>query len=212
MRGDSTPSVICLRAGLAPAGDGREAYGPGARSAGVDRSPLVIGLAGVFGGMTLLLVVLAAVFGDPVVALMTVPFAAATYVFWYHASGRIRSGLRERVRRERPGRVADGRREQGGFGAGPRFGREARTRAGREARADGRSRRRAPGPGSDSGGPAGEAPSRREAYRALGLEEGADDAAVRRAYREKVKAVHPDRGGDEVEFKRVTRAYERLTE
>ena len=42
---------------------------------------------------------------------------------------------------------------------------------------------------------------------------GADEAAVRSAYRERVKEVHPDRpSGDEDEFKRVNRAYERLTE
>ncbi|MFC7114352.1 DnaJ domain-containing protein [Natronoarchaeum sp. GCM10025703] len=36
---------------------------------------------------------------------------------------------------------------------------------------------------------------------------------MRKAYREKVKSVHPDTAdGDEEEFKRVTNAYERLTE
>jgi curved DNA-binding protein CbpA len=36
---------------------------------------------------------------------------------------------------------------------------------------------------------------------------------VRAAYRERVKAVHPDTdSGDEEQFKRVNRAYERLTE
>lgn len=55
-------------------------------------------------------------------------------------------------------------------------------------------------------------PSRAEAYRRLGLEPGADDATVKRAYREQVKEVHPDTAdGDQEEFKRVTRAYERLT-
>jgi curved DNA-binding protein CbpA len=50
-----------------------------------------------------------------------------------------------------------------------------------------------------------------EAYRRLGLEAGADESEVQRAYREKVKEVHPDRGGDEQEFRAVTDAYERLT-
>lgn len=50
------------------------------------------------------------------------------------------------------------------------------------------------------------------AYRTLGLEPGADDEAIRRAYREKVKEVHPDReGGDEQAFKQVTEAYDQLT-
>jgi curved DNA-binding protein CbpA len=35
---------------------------------------------------------------------------------------------------------------------------------------------------------------------------------VKQAYREKVKEVHPDTdGGDEEAFKKVNRAYERLT-
>lgn len=55
-------------------------------------------------------------------------------------------------------------------------------------------------------------PSRVEAYRRLGLEPGADEATVKRAYREQVKQVHPDTAdGDQEEFKQITRAYERLT-
>jgi curved DNA-binding protein CbpA len=56
-------------------------------------------------------------------------------------------------------------------------------------------------------------PTPAEAYRVLGLDADADSEAVRRTYRERVKAVHPDReGGDEAEFKRVTEAYEVLRE
>jgi curved DNA-binding protein CbpA len=51
-----------------------------------------------------------------------------------------------------------------------------------------------------------------EAYRVLGLSPGSDADAVRDAYREKVKNVHPDaEGGDEESFKRVNEAYETLT-
>jgi hypothetical protein len=46
-----------------------------------------------------------------------------------------------------------------------------------------------------------------EAFAALGLEPGADEDAVRRAYRDRAKEVHPDAGGDEDEFKRVQEAY-----
>lgn len=179
----------------------------------MDRSPLVVGLAAVFAGMTVMLIVLAAVFRDPVVAFLSVPFAAATYLFWYHASGRIREGIHERARRQRAkreARAAQDDRERDGFGAGPRFGggprsRTAReTRTGQQARAGGRTAR---GQRVDAG-----AISRREAYRTLGLEQGADEATVRRTYREQVKDVHPDRGGDEEAFKELTRAYERLTD
>ncbi|ADJ14298.1 J domain-containing protein [Halalkalicoccus jeotgali] len=55
-------------------------------------------------------------------------------------------------------------------------------------------------------------PTQREAYRTLGLDPGAGIGEIKRAYREKVKTTHPDRGGDEEAFKEVTTAYDRLTE
>ena len=45
------------------------------------------------------------------------------------------------------------------------------------------------------------------AYAVLGLPAGADLAEVKRAYRERVKDVHPDHGGDRDEFERVREAY-----
>lgn len=45
------------------------------------------------------------------------------------------------------------------------------------------------------------------AFAVLGLPAGATADQVKAAYREKVKQVHPDRGGDEDEFKRVREAY-----
>jgi DnaJ-class molecular chaperone len=85
--------------------------------------------------------------------------------------------------------------------AGPR-GAGARSHTTR-GRAGAGSRRRSPEPSG---------PSRREAYRILDLDPGADEGRVKRAYREKVKVTHPDRGGDETEFKRVKNAYERLVD
>lgn len=53
--------------------------------------------------------------------------------------------------------------------------------------------------------------SRREARRILGVDADAGTDTIRRAYRERVKEVHPDAdGGNEEEFKRVTAAYEQL--
>ena len=46
------------------------------------------------------------------------------------------------------------------------------------------------------------------AYATLGLPNDASESAVRRAYRERVKEVHPDQGGDEAEFRRVREAYD----
>ena len=57
-----------------------------------------------------------------------------------------------------------------------------------------------------------ERPTVTEAYEILGLEPGADLAAVRRAYRERAKETHPDLGGDPATFIEVREAYERLRE
>jgi hypothetical protein len=160
----------------------------------VDRDRLVLGLAAVFAGLTVLLVVLS--FTHQLFLLvLAVPFGATTYFMWYHASGRLEE--RTRTRRVRGGSRfgrggTDASRGPRGFGAGAR-------RAAQEGRR--------PNAGPSTG------PSRQEAYRTLGLDPGADEEAVRSAYRERVKEVHPDRpAGDEDEFKRVNRAYERLTD
>jgi hypothetical protein len=174
----------------------RDAYNPTLRITDVDRDRLVLGLAAVFAGLTVLLVVLA--FTQQLFLLvLAVPFGVTTYFMWYHASGRLQARTRAR-RVSAESRFGRGR--GAGGGPGPRgFGAGAR----REAR-DGRR------PG---GRPSSSQLSRREAYRALGLDPGADEEAVRSAYRERVKEVHPDRpSGDEDEFKRVNRAYEQLTD
>jgi curved DNA-binding protein CbpA len=49
--------------------------------------------------------------------------------------------------------------------------------------------------------------SRRSPWEILGVEEGAPDETVRRAFRWRVKQTHPDAGGDEAEFEAVIRAY-----
>jgi DnaJ-domain-containing protein 1 len=177
----------------------------------VDRDRLLLGLASVFAGLTVLMAVLTLA-ESPVFFLLAAPFGATTYFLWYHATGR----LRERMRR----RAAAGfdRERHGGFGAGAR--REAARGAARGARSGvggsgGRRRRRASANRRRARGGVRErsGPSRAEAYRTLGLDTSADDAAVRRAYRSKVKEVHPDtESGDEESFKRVNRAYERLTD
>ena len=54
--------------------------------------------------------------------------------------------------------------------------------------------------------------TRAEARDVLGVSLTADETEIRAAYRERVKAVHPDNGGDRAAFIRVTAAYERLTD
>jgi hypothetical protein len=167
----------------------------------LDRDRLVLGLAAVFAGLTVLLVVLAFV-RQLFLLFLALPFAATTYVMWHHATGRLEERTRRRARARN--RAGEG---PGGPGPGPTsgpggFGATARGATGRRAGAGGR----ATAPGQST-------IPRHEAYDVLDLDPGANEEAVRRAYRSKVKEVHPDAdGGDEEAFKRVNRAYERLSE
>jgi hypothetical protein len=177
---------------------------------------LVLALAAVFAAMTMLMVILSAVYRDPVPLFVAAVLGAATYFFWYHATGRIAGGIYERV--ERQART-DGRGGadpgRGGFGAGPREewerpGGDRWERVREEARRD---RRRGGRTGSNRAPSTTEGPTPREAREVLGVGPGADSEDVKTAYRERVKETHPDTpGGDEEEFKRVARAYERLSE
>ncbi len=49
-------------------------------------------------------------------------------------------------------------------------------------------------------------------YDILGIDSDADEDDIKQAYRDRVKETHPDLGGSEAEFKRVERAYQRLSE
>jgi len=169
----------------------------GPRDDSVDRDRLVLGLAAVFAGLTVVLVVLAFV-RQLFLLFVALPFAATTYLMWHHATGRIEARARRKARANRTrGGQGQRRRAPGGFGATARGTASGGRTTGRRAGA----------PGGDTG------PSEREAYEALGLDPSASDEAVRRAYRARVKEVHPDTdGGDEEAFKRVNRAYERLQE
>jgi len=104
--------------------------------------------------------------------------------------------------------------DRGKFGSGGRQRTDGRRATGRGATGQrGRRKREGARAGDAPGDWRNDGPSPAEAYRRLGLDPDADDDAVRRAYRERVKSVHPDReGGDEEEFKRVTEAYEVLRE
>jgi DnaJ-domain-containing protein 1 len=161
----------------------------------VQKDRLVFALTLVFAAMTGLVLLIAVAAVEPALFVVAVPLGAATAFFWYQSSGR----LHERVRRTQ--RAGGRRRESRGvFGAGAR--REARRD---RQRAHNGGRRRPRGQTSPD-------LSTAEAYRRLDLRAGADESEVRRAYRRKVKEVHPDRGGDEEAFKRVTEAYETLLE
>ncbi|MFB6140213.1 MAG: J domain-containing protein [Halosimplex sp.] len=181
-------------------------------------SRLVTGLAVTFAAIAVLFGVFGVVYnlGFLVVAAL---FGAVAYFMWYHASGRFARRLYRSVESR-----AEAGTEGGGFGAGPREdwepprdedarrraraaggGRAASARRGRRT-TRGRERRQRAAAARRSG------PTAAEAYDTLDLDRGADEAAVKAAYREKVKEVHPDSpNGDEEAFKEVKSAYERLT-
>ena len=105
-------------------------------------------------------------------------------------------------------RIASGRSNRGGRATGDREGRERRrpirTDGGRDERTetDSATRERR---GTDR-------LTRAAARGILDVSVTATDGEIRAAYRERVREVHPDRGGDEATFKRVIAAYERLHE
>ncbi|MDS0283451.1 J domain-containing protein [Haloarcula onubensis] len=184
---------------------------------------LTKGIAVVFGVLTAVLTAVG-ILASPAVLFLALMFGASTYLMYYHLSGRMAASVYERVERRaatdgRGARRTDGR---GGFGAGPREewepprdGRARRTaervrqaRARRQQARGGRQQTRGRQRVQRSSGP-----TPAEAYDRLDLSPGADESAVKQAYRERVKEVHPDTdSGSEREFKRVQAAYETLTD
>lgn len=196
----------------------------------MDRDTLVLGLAAVFAGISMLLVVLGFAY-QLFFLLVAAPFILVTYLMWEHASGRFRERIRQSQTRRGRARGADdaargpndfrgfgpGRRSAAdGAGAGGTGGPNGPGGAAGGGRQHGRRSRRNQGRQRWSGA-AQEAQSSRlssaEAYRTLGLSSSATAAEVKDAYRSKVKEAHPDtESGSQEEFKRVNRAYERLSE
>ncbi|WP_299270006.1 J domain-containing protein [Halorientalis sp.] len=179
----------------------------------MDHDRLITGIAVALAGCAGVLTLLAFVYNLAILA-VAAGLGAAAYFMWYQASGRLAAKIYRSVEdqaRQNGGRERSRNRETGGFGAGPREewtapggGGQGRQRAGQQRQQRHRRRRRAPS--------ASEGPSRAEAYRILGLDDDADESEVKRAYRQKVKEVHPDTdSGDEERFKKVNQAYERLT-
>ncbi len=184
---------------------------------------ILVGMAATFVGLTALLVV-AGIVVNPLLLAVAVPFGAVAYLLWYHASGKLRDRVRreaaaasatERERARQRARAASNRRDAyrtagaGAAGSG---------RGGGTGRGGGRAWNGA-GPGPEhgtSGDPRDRAPrtdvmTEREAYETLGLDPTADGDAIRTAYRDRVKRVHPDGAdGDEEAFKELTEAYEMI--
>ncbi|ELZ99136.1 chaperone protein dnaJ [Haloferax mediterranei ATCC 33500] len=179
-----------------------------------------MGLAAVFAGITMLLVVLAFAYRQLLLLFVAVPFGATTYFMYSDVSGRFEERFRRRVQADaggvgfQSGGGGPQQRETGGFGAGPRRGPREGPGAGRFGRA-GRQGGPQSGARTDQNRvrPPRRGMSRKKALRTLGLDADASSEDVKRAYRARVKETHPDaESGDEETFKRVNRAYERLSE
>lgn len=172
----------------------------------MNRARFLLGLASVLAGTTVLLSVLGVVY-NLFILVLAVPFGIGTYLIWADATGRLETKARAQrsQRRRNSGERASGRMGTGD--GGPRHSRRARAAdrgGGWDGRRVGRGTQRKP-PQGDAGPTAG------AARRVLDVAPDATEAEIRRAYRERVKEVHPDAGGgDEEAFKRVTAAYERL--
>ena len=175
-----------------------------------------MGLAAVFAGLFVLMAVLGFV-SHLVFLLVAIPFGIVSYTLWYHASGRLRERASRQARAGRSRARGPNEAAAGGFDAGPRQEwtgpRRGADGAGR-TRADGArgfgasTRNSRQGRARSASGPE---LSSAEAYDVLDIDPSADPDRVRRAYRERVKDVHPDtEDGDEASFKRVQQAYERL--
>lgn len=160
----------------------------------VKRKRLLVALASVFAGIAVLLAMLGIVY-NLLIVVFAVPFGVAAYILWFHATGRLEARARRR-RIDPRQRRADPRQQAAG---GPRQGTGDPRFNGGWTRQQWPEEERVL--------------SVEEAYRRLDLEPGADQERVRRAYRRKVKDVHPDReGGDQQAFQEVRQAYDRLSE
>lgn len=173
----------------------------------MQRSRFIVALAAAFGAMTVALALAGVLYNLAILAPAAV-FGAVTYLLWMHGTGRLAARVYRRVERQ----AATNGGPSGPSGARKRepTGRRRRSRRAESRRTAGRERR---ANATRPDRPDFDGMSRREASRVLGVEAGADQETIKRAYRERVKDVHPDAAdGDTAAFKRVRTAYERLEE
>lgn len=94
-----------------------------------------------------------------------------------------------------------------GTGTGRATGRRTGQHRGQERRRTGRGGGRQRQRRAGAGNPQASEREVRQAFRTLGIPRDADEEAVKAAYREKIKDVHPDHGGSEEAFGAVQEAY-----
>lgn len=165
-----------------------------------------MGVASVFVGITALMMVVGLAV-NPFFLFVAVPFGGTAYLMWYQASGKLAEHTRRQAASGQFNTAGRQRTAPGGFGAGAGgSGFSARERA-RRARQTQQNRRRARRGSVDSGF------TQAEARSVLGVEPSASQSEIKTAYRQQAKQHHPDSdGGDEATFKKVSRAYETLSE
>lgn len=186
------------------------------QAAVVHRS-LLLWMAIVFGGLAVTLGLVAVATGQLFVLLIVAPFAATAYFMWLQSTGRLRARLRDGARQQRFGEreatFGAGARRTGGAGARAERAREREERGPFGPGGAGTGSRRRGGPEDRRRPPnADDGPTLAEAYDTLGVDRDADFSEVQSSYRELVKETHPDSGGDEERFKRVTAAYDTIRE
>ena len=174
----------------------------------MDRNGLLLGVAAVLSGVGAVMLVVGVIV-NPFFLLVALPFGAAAYLLWYQASGQ----LADRIRREAAAGNLGADRGAGrdvGFDAGPFGGSEANRRTRERARRTRRNRQRARTNATPN------QPNRlsaAEARRILDVDPTTGEDDLKAAYRRKAKQHHPDTdSGDEETFKKVSQAYETLSE
>ena len=166
-----------------------------------------MGIASVFVGITVLMMVVGLAV-NPFFLFVALPFGGSAYLMWYQASGKLAEKMRREAASGQFNAAGRQRRAPGGFGAGvggARFSARERARRTRQTRQNRRRARREPT--RDTG------ISASEARTVLGVTPSASQSDIKAAYRKQAKEYHPDTGdGNEARFKRVSKAYEKLSE
>ena len=172
----------------------------------MDRNGLILGVSAVLFGITVVML-LAGIAVNPFFLLVSIPFGSSAYLLWYQASGQLSDDVR---RGESTAGFSGGRRTNGfnpgSFGAGSSTSENFASESARRAQQY-RQKARA-----NQAVDQATTITQADAYRILEIEPIADEAEIKAAYRQKAKEYHPDTpSGDEEMFKKVSRAYEVLS-
>lgn len=154
------------------------------------RSVSIFGLAIFSAGLSGLLVISALLFSTE--SLLVIPFLLVLFIIWYVYSVRYRGKPEPR----------EPRSERHDYDAAQSQGHQQQKRSSfdRQTRTQSTNQKNTGQQHMTS----------QEAYKWLEIPPDAPNHEVRQAYRDKIKEVHPDRGGDEETFRQVRDAYEQI--